>query len=111
MLASLTATSAVRDVQVDAQQNSIVLGYFTGQITISGHTVTTPLGATAQDLYLAKFARDGSFLWARAIGTGSASLSRAKIAVDSTGAIYIANMFNTTTTFAGQTLPYKKIAT
>lgn len=103
--------SEARDVAADAAGNSYVAGYFSGTADFDPGPGTYPLTARGgTDAYVAKYAPDGSLVWARRMGgdvvTSSAvydDWARA-VAVDGNGNVYVAGQFNGTGDFGGVAL-------
>lgn len=96
------------DVQTDASGNTYVAGFFRNTTdfdpTTSGVAqMTAPKTkslAYGQDGFLAKYSPDGSFLWARRIGSTSVEQIRS-LAVDQNGNAYIAGVFYGTASISG----------
>ena len=57
-------------VGTDASGNMYVAGQFRGTMVVGTSTLTS--GGTAADLYLVKYAPDGSIVWIRSIGSATA---------------------------------------
>lgn len=93
------------DVAADAQGNAYVTGFYsTSNLTPSvafGDTVITGSGST--ELFLAKYAADGTLLWIRHGGGVLADEGRG-VALLPNGRIAVSGMFQGTATFSGQTL-------
>ncbi|MCB9069669.1 MAG: hypothetical protein H6629_17935 [Calditrichae bacterium] len=92
-------------IALDEDGNSFVTGYFSLTATFgAGETnETTMSSAGSYDLFLAKYAPDGTLIWAKRNG-GSDLDSGDGIKLDGDGNSYITGYFNTTATFgAGET--------
>ncbi len=72
----------------------------TGGTTLSNRNVSDP--ASFEDIFIAKYAADGSLLWATNHG-GTNTEFASSIAVDSTGAVYAGGGYKVTTTVGTQT--------
>jgi Beta-propeller repeat len=88
------------DVATDPRGNSYVTGSFSGTATFgAGETNETVLSdAGSSDLFVAKYARDGSLLWATSAG-GSDFASGVGIATDPSGNSYVTGAFLGTAIF------------
>lgn len=75
-----------RSVAVDMEGNVYVTGSFTGAAEFSGVEITS--SDDAEDIFLAKYAADGSLLWIRS-GGGQNIDWPGKVAVDGEGNAYI----------------------
>jgi hypothetical protein len=100
-----TGESRARDVAADAAGNSYLVGYFSGTADFDPGPGTYPLTARCTaDAYVAKYAPDGSLVWARRMGgeaVASANnynyddLAKA-VAVDGSGNVVVAgHMYGT----------------
>ena len=111
-----SAVMTVNGLALDVAGNVIVAGSFFGNPTVGGNfnaqELNTSIALTnkspsfyansAEDLFLAKFAANGSLLWATNYG-GTNTEYATSVAVDSTGAIYTAGSFVNVTVFGAQT--------
>jgi len=77
-------------MDVDDQSNVLVTGAFEGQLTI-GTTVLTSAGN--QDVFVAKFAADGSPIWAKGFGDSVAQNAEC-VAIDSDNYVLVAGSFS-----------------
>src|SRR5262249_13593777 len=87
-------TDLVERMVVDSSGNVIVAGTFQGSLDFGGGPVT---GAGGDDYYLAKYASDGRFLWAKAIGGPNNEYNYHGLAVDPSGNIYYGTNVNAAT--------------
>jgi CSLREA domain-containing protein len=94
-----TGSDLSRDVEVDASGNSYVVGTITGSATFgSGPSAVTLVTQGAKDGFLAKYAPDGSLLWAKRLG-GSSSDEAWGLAVDLSGNPIVTGVFDGTVAF------------
>jgi hypothetical protein len=81
-------------VSVDSSGNVYITGYFSSStIDFGGGALTNAGGA---DIFLAKFASDGTPLWSKRFG-GSGNDYGQSVSVDSSGYVYITGYFNSST--------------
>lgn len=110
-LGSTAGASMANDVAADAAGNSYLTGHFYGTVdfdptrTHSGDAdILTSAGE--KDVYVAKYAPDGSLIWA--VRMGSASTERGEegraIDVDAAGNVYVAGQFRATGDYGPFTL-------
>jgi Beta-propeller repeat len=86
-------------IATDVRGNSYVTGNFLDVVIFgAGELNETVLGSTALDLFVAKYANDGSLVWARSDG-GPDGDSGAGIAIDQTGNSYVTGSFSGSITF------------
>ena len=86
---------ASQSVAIDAAGNKYVVGYFTGSITVGG---TLLVSAGSGDVFVAKFAADGTVLWA--VRAGSTAYDRGyAVALDAAGNALVTGYFRGTATF------------
>jgi hypothetical protein len=84
-------------VAVDPDGNVVVAGGFSGSIQAGGQALTSK-GAT--DVFVLKMSPDGNFLWAKSFGdTGDESATA--VAVDASGAVFIAGSAKEKLDFGG----------
>lgn len=82
-------------IAVDAQGNCYITGYFSGNADFGGTSLKT---TGAYDLFLAKYDRDGTLVWATTTGKSSALFGNA-VAVDATGNCYLTGSFSQNAVF------------
>ena len=95
-----TSSDEGRGIVTDAAGNSVVTGAFRGTATfglgeVNETTLTSP-GST--DVFVAKYAPDGSLVWAKQAG-GADSASGQGIAIDAAGNYVVTGAFRGTATF------------
>jgi hypothetical protein len=78
-----------RDVAVDGKGNVILVGYFTGPAAFGGKTLA---GSGLWDVAIAKYAPDGTLLWATEAG-GASSDEPQSVAVDQQGNVIVAGSY------------------
>lgn len=93
--------SEALDVAVDANGNSIAIGYFSGQIQFNDSSETAVSGFS--DILLAKFDASGTMLWLKKFGGNQADRGH-KVAVDASNNIYITGYFAGTMAMGSSTL-------
>jgi hypothetical protein len=84
----------------DNNDNIYIAGYFTDTTKINN--VLIP-GKGNHDIYVAKYDKDGNFLWIRTAGSSKRDEVKT-VKCDGAGNVYIAGMFNNGATFESQTL-------
>ncbi|MFO0913442.1 MAG: hypothetical protein U0795_10825 [Pirellulales bacterium] len=102
--------SAVLDVAADSAGNSYVAGVFRGVVDFDlatvradGTDILAPRGAA--DAFVAKYAPDDSLVWVRSMGGDSVNSEYARrLAVDASGAVYVAGEFLESADFGTTTL-------
>ncbi len=80
---------------MDSQGNLLVCGWFTGQATFGGTSLTA---AGSMDIFVGKLSSSGSWLWVKQAG-GTASCEATGIAVDANNEIYVCGVLNGTANF------------
>lgn len=86
-------------ISVDANGNSLVVGYFLDSADFDPSPATAYLKSKGSyDVFLAKYDKNGKYLWAKAIG-GTDSEFGNSIAVDVIGNAYITGVFRGTADF------------
>jgi hypothetical protein len=89
-------------VATDAAGDVYTAGSFSGSFTPAGSSVPlTSAGGT--DVFVTKYSRSGSFLWAERMG-GAANDTGRGIAVGSNGDVFVAGSYSQTATFGSTTL-------
>ena len=79
-------------IATDSDGNVLATGYFSGSIDIDGNGTDDLTSNGGQDSYIAKFDRDGNFLWAQNIG-GSNGDKGHSIAADRDGNVLATGYF------------------
>ena len=90
-----------RQVRFDRDGSIVAFGQFGNSSDFGG---TTLVSAGREDLYLARYAADGTLVWARRAGGGLADLAGG-LAIDSIGNIYIGGSISGPATFDRIVLP------
>jgi hypothetical protein len=90
----------ISSIDVDADNNIIISGYFYGEIDF-GDTLLT--AAASSDIFIARYSPEGELLWALAAG-GSSSDQARSVSCDPEGNIYLAASFYYDFTFGDTTL-------
>lgn len=80
---------SVTGVAVDADDNVIVAGTFTGSLNCGTTTITAEGGSLDTDCFVAKFTPGSDEIWAKSFGSIGAD-NYAKVAVDSVGNVIVA---------------------
>lgn len=99
--AAVSGEPSIAHVKVDPSGGVIVCGLFTGTVDFGGGAIAASSGSSG-DLFVARFASDGSYAWARTYG-GTASKSAAGLAVDGDSVVMV-GAFDGSLTFGTQTL-------
>ena len=86
---------------IDAQGNVILSGYTMAEIDFGGGNLPS---RGIYDTYLAKFASNGDYLWAKRLG-GASSEFGGGVAVDLSGDLFLAGTFYADVDFGAGTLP------
>ena len=96
-------------VAVDSSNNVYITGHFQSSTINFGGGELTNAHAGWSDIFLAKFDSNGNHLWSRSFG-GDSSDEAYSVSVDSSGNIYIAGFFTSSTIdFGGGVLTNTKI--
>ncbi len=95
-----SGTNNARGIALDAAGNAYVAGQFSGT-AVFGEVTLTSLGA--EDVFVAKYASDGSFVWVRRLGGTTADMGLG-IAADAEGNVLVTGSFFTTAVFGGNSL-------
>lgn len=96
-----THYDATYAVAVDGEGNVYVTGNFRNSADFDpgpGSTILTAMG-TGTDIYLTKYDRNGSYVWAISIGSGTRDNGGHSIALDKSNNIYIIGSFSGTADF------------
>ena len=80
--------SEALDVAVDGNGNSVVIGYFSGQLQFTDSSVQAISGFS--DVFLAKYSATGQMLWLKRFGGNQIDRGQ-KVAIDNNNNIYITN--------------------
>jgi hypothetical protein len=85
--------SKIKSVQMDAEQNVYIAGYFEGAVNFNplGQKVLTSAGRWS-DVFLAKYDSSGQFIWLRQMGGVSKEVCN-DMALDAQGNIYLTGYF------------------
>jgi hypothetical protein len=89
---------AAHDVRADANDDLVILGEFTGNMSIDGNIVDDGPGGQ-KSLFLAKLTDTGTHLWSMAIGTAAAEDEAGEIALTPTGNVVLAASMEGTVSF------------
>jgi len=84
----------------DAQNNVIITGRFTGQMTFGGGGIL--LSPVGYDIFVAKFDSAGNYLWHARYGDAGIYQEGFDVATDSVGNIFLTGYFDSTINFGGQ---------
>ena len=95
-----TSSDAIEDIVIDSEDNIIIGGYFSENITLSDTTFTA---VGSEDLYFAKFDSENKLIWAIHIGNTTKD-NDPKVAIDDSDNIYIAGQFEGTLDIGGTSL-------
>ncbi|HLP88021.1 MAG TPA: SBBP repeat-containing protein [Nostocaceae cyanobacterium] len=88
-----------RSIVVDNAANVYTTGRFSGTVDFDPNSGTFNLTSNGSaDIFISKLNRDGSFAWAKSLGSSSSDEGNS-IAVDSTGNVYTIGSFNGTVDF------------
>jgi len=96
--------SASQGIGVDASSNVYIVGTFFATITIGDTKVDA--GNAEQKMYIAKLNSDGSFLWAKRVGSGGYYGGSQDFVVDKDGNCYITGFYRADMQFASKSLVY-----
>jgi uncharacterized protein (AIM24 family) len=92
-----TGDKVLYGLAVDGSGSTAVAGRFSGNANIGGTMLTS---AGGNDIFVAKYAADGTLLWARRYG-GTGDDNAYALAVDGSGGVVIAGYFAATVDFGG----------
>jgi hypothetical protein len=96
-----SAAQEAWDVAFDAQGNMIVVGAFVGTLDFGGGPLAT--ASSDQDMFVVKLDAFGQHLWSKRFGAKGNDGARA-VAVDASGNIWIAGVYQSTVDFGGGAL-------
>jgi len=85
-------------VATDASNNVLFTGFFNGTVDFGGGPLTS---AGLDDIYIAKFAADGSHLWSKRFGDTLPVDFGLSVAVDASGNVLVTGVFGGTVDFGG----------
>jgi hypothetical protein len=95
-----SSVSQVKNVAVDAQGNTYLVGFFSENIRFGA---TSLISQGASDLFVAKLSPQGNWEWA--VAAGSTGSDRATgVTLDAQGHVFIAGSFSNQMSLAGKTL-------
>lgn len=92
----------IQDLRVDKDKNLIICGAFSGTVDFDpgpGSAVLSTGSGSNGNIFLAKYDSLGNYLWAFQIGGGSFYDSGDRVAVDTSGNIFLTGMFASTADF------------
>ncbi|WP_405610528.1 T9SS type A sorting domain-containing protein [Polaribacter sp. Asnod1-A03] len=96
---STNSFESVSEIDVDANGNIYLTGYFSDSISIShaaGTSVITSYGGS--DIFVMKYYADGSFLWMKHMGSEDADLGMS-LDVSDSGDVFVTGRISATATF------------
>jgi hypothetical protein len=82
--------SEALDIAVDGNGNSVVIGYFSGQLQFNDSSIQASSGFS--DAFLAKYSSTGQLLWLKKFGGNQIDRGQ-KVAIDNSNNIYITGYF------------------
>lgn len=100
VLWSMLAGRAVRGLAVDGSNQVYAVGTFTGTSSVGTRTLSS---AGATDWFAASWSSEGAVRWAVRHGGGADEFA-ARVAVDTTGRVWVAGFFGSTASFDGRSL-------
>ncbi len=89
-------------VATDAQGNGVVVGRFTGAITLPG-PIGTLTSAGGNDIFVVKYDAAGTVVWAKKFGDTAEQVA-SSVAIDSAGDVILAGEFLGTVNFGGMAI-------
>jgi hypothetical protein len=98
-----TNNDYARAIAVDGSGNVLVTGEFSGMASFGGRILTSASGGADLDVFVAKYAANGTPLWSNPFGGTQNDRARA-MAVDGSGNVRVVGEFSGTASFGGQTL-------
>jgi hypothetical protein len=81
-----TENAVLGDMEVDANGNCLVTGYFFGTVDFNGQTVSIN-GSSSSDIFLARFSPSGTLDWISTTGDGDMDQAHA-LTISDTGYVY-----------------------
>jgi hypothetical protein len=93
-----TRTQSAEALVVDSANNVIVVGTFDGSINFGGETLVAVNGG---DLFMVKFAPDGTHVWSKRFGDAALTQYARAVAVDGSNNIVLVGDFDGTLDFGG----------
>jgi uncharacterized membrane protein (UPF0136 family) len=79
---------------LDGNNNVLITGYFFGQAQFEpGSTTPTLTGTGSNDIFLAKYASDGTYLWAKEMGGSTKNDQGNSLALDLSNNLVVAGFF------------------
>jgi RHS repeat-associated protein len=94
----------LHSVATDSLGNNYYTGFFTGSATIAGTSLTATGGSSDQDIFVAKYDKDGNGLWAASVGGTGNDIGRG-IGLDNSLNIYVTGYYySSSITFNGTTV-------
>ncbi|HEX6428577.1 MAG TPA: SBBP repeat-containing protein, partial [Niastella sp.] len=97
--AIISSSASARKVALDGSGNVYVAGSFNGSLDFdAGPGDATLTSAGSNDIFIAKYDGNGSYIWAKRIG-GTGSDAGIAIAVDANGNAYVTGVFAGTVDF------------
>ncbi len=98
---NVTFNDNIYDIQADKDNNLIVCGQYSGTVDFDpGPGIANMTAAsTGEDIFIAKYDSVGTYLWSHGFGTGFFYDECDRVAVDTSGNIFITGMWNGTIDF------------
>ncbi|GGD81830.1 hypothetical protein GCM10011514_52380 [Emticicia aquatilis] len=94
-----------KGIAIDGSGNVYVTGYITADTDFIAPNITITLNRIgSNDLFIAKYANDGSLQWVKQAGATSKYVNGNAIAVNGSGNIYVTGYFEGTVDFGGTSL-------
>jgi hypothetical protein len=93
-------------IAIDSIGNSYITGWFEDTIHFENNTflvTTINTNQFASDMFLAKYDKDGNFIWARKVGSTGYDFGSG-VAVDKFGYVYVSGQFSGSVSFGSSTL-------
>ncbi len=99
---NITFNDAIYDLQADNENSLIICGQYSGTVDFDpgpGVANMVAAGTSGEDIFLAKYDSAGNYMWSHGFGTGFFNDECDRVAVDSSGNIFITGMWNGTIDF------------